>query len=174
MKLRVLNSDETDKILIDLDRYWELCTLITAEARSRFNEALKNETNEYKWSIFSPFTFCIKTIEEMIYKVCGGEFRSTESTFLTEHGFIEFLSSSYFYRNSSDCYFTEQKYNDLISFASELNDLNIYRLADFHYLLQNYAVKPFDLDAADLVYLRDFSTTLSYLEIMWRDYNNAL
>lgn len=173
MKLKTFSTEETNQLIADMNRYWELCNVITQETKAKMLEGFNAHLRDYKWDWRSPFTGRIKTFENMVYKMCGGQFRSTYYEFIIGKGFSEFLSC--WMGDSDPNYaFIQKHFEDLMVMANYIGSWKMDDIAEFHELVETYAEHPLEPSADDINTIKLIRKRLARLESAWEAYNDAI
>lgn len=173
MKLKTFTVEETQQLIDDLNKYWGLCQLITQEAKAKIAEGHAAQLRDFVWSWKRPFTRPIKDIEDMVYKITGGQFRTTHYDFIIGKGFTEHLSS--WMGNSDPHYnFVQPHYNELIVSASLVGSWKRTDIAKFHELVEQYAEHPLVPDANDIEIIKTVRSRIVLLTEYLDTYKNAI
>lgn len=173
MKLKTFTMEETKQLIDDLNKYWKLCAEVTAIARFRIEEGYNAHVRDYKWNWMKPLTFRVKSLEEMTFKMCGGQFREVYNDFIVSKGFFEVLSC-WFGDSNPDYYFVQAHYNKIVEDAARVGYWKKSNIATFHELLENYAEQPLVPNAKDIEIIKTVRTRIEILEDMVEEYNNAI
>lgn len=173
MKLKVFTMEETKQLIDDLNKYWKLCAEVTSIARFRITEGFESHVRDYKWDWRATFTRRVKSVEDMTYKICGGQFRSTYYEFMESKGFSEYLSC-WFGDSDPKYYFVQKPYNDIVEAAARIGYWKQEHIATFHELLELYAEHPLVPEDKDIEIIKTVRSRLEILEHMMEEYNNAI
>lgn len=173
MKLKTFTMAQTNDLINDLNQYWKLCAEVTAIARFRIEEGFNAHTRDYKWNWRSPFTRRVKTLEDMTYNVCGGQFRKVHNDFIVDKGLGEVLSC-WFGDSNPDYYFAQEAYNNIVADAARIGYWKKSDIADFHELLEKYAEHPLVPDESDIKIIKTLHSRLELLNSFLDNYNNAI
>ena len=173
MKLKTFSVQETQNLINDLNRYWKLCAEITEIAKFRIEEAYTAHTRDFKWSWKHPFTHRVKSIEDLTYKICGGQFRSVYDQFIFDKGFTTFLSC-WFGDSDRDYSFVQKHYNDITVAAAKIGYWKHEYIGTFHELVEQYAEQPLVPNAEDIEIIKSVRSRLETLQTYLDAYNNAV
>lgn len=173
MKLKVFSTEETNQLITDLNRFWELCGLITDAAYYRIEEAHNAYLRNFKRVWYKPFERPIKRFESMVVKLTGGQFRDVEHDFMERKGFSQYLSSFYFDADP-DYKMVQPAYDDLLYLASQVGWMKHEEISFFHQLVEEYAEQPLVPEEKDVVTIQMLRGYLSLMEKGWKEYNDAI
>lgn len=173
MKLKKFTQVETNELIADLNQYWKLCAEITAIAKFRIEEAYAGHIRDFKWSWKHPFTYRIKSVEDLTYKICGGQFRSVYNQFIFDKGFTTLLSC-WFGDADGDYAFVQQHYEDITVAAAKIGYWKHDHIGIFHELVEKYAEHPLVPDADDIELIKEVRSRLETLQTYLDSYNNAI
>lgn len=173
MKLKTFTLQQTQDLINDLNQYWKLCAEVTEIARFRIEEGFNAHTRDYKWNWRSPFTRRVKTLEDMTYNICGGQFRNVHNGFIVDKGFFEVLSC-WFGDSNPDYYFAQEAYNDIVVAAARIGYWKKSDIATFHELVEKYAEHPLVPEEKDIEIIKTVRTRLVKLNEYLDAYKNAI
>lgn len=173
MKLKTFTMVQTQDLINDLNQYWKLCAEVTEIARFRIEEGFNAHTRDYVWNWRSPFTRRVKTIEDMTYNLCGGQFRKIHTPFIAEKGFTEALSC-WFGDANPKYHFAQDAYNDIVVAAGRVGNWKKSDIFKFHELLEQYAEHPLVPNESDIDIIKTVHSRLVLLNSFLDAYKNAI
>lgn len=173
MKLKILTKEETQQLIDDLNKYWTLCSTVTAHAFHRIEEGYNAHRATFKWKLTSPITFKVQSFESMVHKICGGQFRDVNSEFMKSKGFTQYLSC---WDGDADpkYFFVQQSFHDIVQAANVAGSWEHRSIADFHELVETFAEHPLVPDEGDMKIIKMLRCRIKKLESFIQEYNDAI